>query len=182
MSREIAAKSASAPAEAADASSPALRLIALLEHVARAEKALTLTDIIGEVHQPKPTVYRMLQQLEQAAAKIRATQPPYDLVLVAVPLAVTPPRSAPPEAAVLAYSWILNWSLSFGLQQWDVIGITPTVLNANASPEERLSDDFARQMISAQDLNLITRKSSDLTTPQILEDWLRKSLARQSRM
>ncbi len=131
---------------------------------------------------PWPTADQTLQQLEQAAAKIRATQPPYDLVLVAVPLAVTPPRSAPPEAAVRAYSWILNWSLSFGLQQWDVIGITPTVLNANASPEERLSDDFARQMISAQDLNLITRKSSDLTTPQILEDWLRKSLARQSRM
>ena len=57
--------------ESADTSSPALRLIALLEHVARADKALTLTDIIGEVHQPKPTVYRMLQQLEQAGLLVR---------------------------------------------------------------------------------------------------------------
>lgn len=56
---------------ASDASSPALRLIALLEHVSRADKALTLTDIIGEVHQPKPTVYRMLQQLEQAGLLVK---------------------------------------------------------------------------------------------------------------
>jgi DNA-binding IclR family transcriptional regulator len=53
------------------ASSPALRLIALLEHVSRADKALTLTDIIGEVRQPKPTVYRMLQQLEQAGLLVK---------------------------------------------------------------------------------------------------------------
>lgn len=56
---------------AGDPSSPALRLIALLEHVSRADKALTLTDIIGEVHQPKPTVYRMLQQLEQAGLLVK---------------------------------------------------------------------------------------------------------------
>ena len=56
---------------AGDTSSPALRLIALLEHVARADKALTLTDIIGEVRQPKPTVYRMLQQLEQAGLLVK---------------------------------------------------------------------------------------------------------------
>lgn len=56
---------------AGDASSPALRLIALLEHVSRADKALTLTDIIGEVRQPKPTVYRMLQQLEQAGLLVK---------------------------------------------------------------------------------------------------------------
>ncbi|MEO8137948.1 MAG: IclR family transcriptional regulator, partial [Betaproteobacteria bacterium] len=54
-----------------DPSSPALRLISLLEHVARADKALTLTDIIGQIHQPKPTVYRMLQQLEQAGLLVK---------------------------------------------------------------------------------------------------------------
>ena len=54
-----------------DANSPALRLISLLEHVSRADKALTLTDIIGEVHLPKPTVYRMLQQLEHAGLLVK---------------------------------------------------------------------------------------------------------------
>ena len=55
----------------ADSGSPALRLIALLEHVARADKALTLTDIVARVRQPKPTVYRMLQQLELAGLLMR---------------------------------------------------------------------------------------------------------------
>src|SRR5436309_2664357 len=56
---------------AADVTSPALRLIGLLEHVSRADKAQTLTEIIAEVRQPKPTVYRMLQQLEQAALLVK---------------------------------------------------------------------------------------------------------------
>ena len=54
-----------------DATSPALRLIGLLEHVSRAEKAQTLTEIIGDIRQPKPTVYRMLQQLEQAGLLVK---------------------------------------------------------------------------------------------------------------
>ena len=54
-----------------DVGSPALRLIALLEQVAKADKALTLTDIIARVRQPKPTVYRMLQQLEAAGLLMR---------------------------------------------------------------------------------------------------------------
>ncbi|MEP6702903.1 MAG: IclR family transcriptional regulator [Betaproteobacteria bacterium] len=56
---------------AADLTSPALRLIGLLEHVSRADKAQTLTEIINEVRQPKPTVYRMLQQLEQAGLLVK---------------------------------------------------------------------------------------------------------------
>lgn len=126
---------------------------------------------------PWVTADQTLQQLEQSASKIRATQPPYDLVVVAIPLAVTPSRSSPPEAAIRSYSWILNWSLSFGLQQWDVIGISPSVLNANLSAEERHQDDFARQMISAQDLNIIARDATEAaTSQQIVEGWLRRSL------
>ena len=126
---------------------------------------------------PWVTADQSLQQLEQSAAKIRVTQPPYDLVIVAIPLAVTPSRSSPPEAAVRSYSWILNWSLSFGLQQWEVIGITPSVLKANLAAEERHQDDFARQMISAQDLNIIARDATETaTSQQIVEGWLRRSL------
>ena len=53
--------------------SPALRLIALLEHVARSDEPLTLTDIVARVQQPKPTVYRMLHQLEAAGLLMRET-------------------------------------------------------------------------------------------------------------
>src|SRR6185295_326849 len=56
---------------ASDITSPALRLIGLLEHVAKADKAQTLTEIIAEIRQPKPTVYRMLQQLELAGLIVK---------------------------------------------------------------------------------------------------------------
>jgi IclR family transcriptional regulator, acetate operon repressor len=72
MTRDTASRpTPPADDKAGDSSSPALRLIALLEHVARADKALTLTEIIGQVRQPKPTVYRMLQQLEQAGLLVK---------------------------------------------------------------------------------------------------------------
>lgn len=57
--------------QAGDVSSPALRLIGLLEQVSRADKPQTLTEIIGLLRQPKPTVYRMLQQLEQAGLLVK---------------------------------------------------------------------------------------------------------------
>ena len=41
-----------------------------------------------------------------------------DLVLIAVPAAVTPPAEPPSEEAIRSHSWILNWSLSFGRQEW----------------------------------------------------------------
>lgn len=68
-SRDAAAATAEEPA--ADVSSPALRLIGLLEQVSRADKPQTLTEIIGLLRQPKPTVYRMLQQLEQAGLLVK---------------------------------------------------------------------------------------------------------------
>ena len=126
---------------------------------------------------PWPTADQTLLQLEQAAAKIRTTQPPYDLVVIAVPLALTPSRQAPSEAGIRSYSWILNWSLSFGLQQWDVIGVTPSVLKAPITIDEKTPDAFARQMIFAQDLNLIAREENDTATPQqLVERWLKKAL------
>ena len=75
MIRTAASRALPPPDDTAgDENSPALRLIALLEHVSRAGKALTLADIIGEVHLPKPTVYRMLQQLEHAGLLVKETR------------------------------------------------------------------------------------------------------------
>lgn len=71
LTRAIAIEHSQPATDAAD--SPALRLIALLEHLARADESLTLTDIIARVKQPKPTVYRMLHQLESAGLLMRET-------------------------------------------------------------------------------------------------------------
>jgi acyl-CoA thioesterase I len=123
-----------------------------------------------------PTVGRTLAQIEEAAKKVRATPP--DLVLVAVPAAVTPGAEAPPEEAIRAYSWVLNWSLSFGQQEWDVVGIAPSVLQVNLTPDEKSRDEFARCRILAQDLSLIARPNNDPSPPErILENWLRRQLS-----
>ena len=116
-----------------------------------------------------------LAEIEESAKRIR-TAPP-DLVLVAIPAAVTPNAASPPEEAIRSYTWILNWSLSFGLQQWDVVGIAPSVLKAQLNPDERLAEEFARRQILAQDLSLLARPDG-VTAPAeiVLENWLREQL------
>jgi IclR family acetate operon transcriptional repressor len=50
---------------------PALRLFSLLECIASHDQLLTLQDLVGETGLPKPTVHRMLQQLEHAELVVR---------------------------------------------------------------------------------------------------------------
>jgi IclR family transcriptional regulator, acetate operon repressor len=49
-----------------DGDTPALRLFALLEVIAAKDAMLTLQGLVSETGLPKPTVHRMLQQLEAA--------------------------------------------------------------------------------------------------------------------
>ena len=116
-----------------------------------------------------------LAQIETAAKEVRNAPP--DLILIAVPAAVTPPAQSPPEEAIRAHSWILNWSLSFGQQEWDVVGVAPSVLKTHLTPQEEAADSFARQMIKAQHVNLVARQPNDHSPPdRVLEDWLRAQL------
>jgi len=58
------------------------------------------------------------------------------------------------------------------------VAIAPSLLNASLNPQERLRDEFARRMISAQDLNLISRPDANQAPPQqILETWFRTQLS-----
>jgi DNA-binding IclR family transcriptional regulator len=61
MKRDAAALKV--PAEAA-ADSPTLRLFALLERIAAQDRLFTLQGLVEDTGWPKPTVHRMLQQLE----------------------------------------------------------------------------------------------------------------------
>jgi IclR family transcriptional regulator, acetate operon repressor len=45
--------------------SPGLRLMDLLEHLVREGRPLALPEVVAGTGWPKPTVHRMLQQLEQ---------------------------------------------------------------------------------------------------------------------
>lgn len=131
-----------------------------------------------------PTADQSLAMIHEAAKTVRAMPP--DLVLIAVPLAVTPVSGSgselpgASEAEIDAHSWILNFSLSFGRQEWDVVGITPSVLTANLTDAEQKRDAFSRRMFRAQDLSSIDRPAGSQASPQeILVDWLREQ-ARES--
>ncbi len=49
-----------------DGDTPALRLFSLLEVIARTDRFFTLQSLVEETGLPKPTLHRMLQQLESA--------------------------------------------------------------------------------------------------------------------
>jgi lysophospholipase L1-like esterase len=119
-----------------------------------------------------PTAGRDLPQIEQDAKPVR--QMGLDLVLLAVPASA---RAESEEQAIRSYSWILNWSLSFGRQEWDVVGILPSVAKTDLTAEERRQDAFARRMIRAQDLSLIERGPGDGSPAEmILAGWLQRQL------
>ncbi|MGE0608902.1 MAG: SGNH/GDSL hydrolase family protein [Pirellulales bacterium] len=116
---------------------------------------------------------KSLSEIEEFSKTVRAGK--FDLVLVAVPLEATPVQVPPPEATIASYTWILNWSLSFGHQEWDVVGITPSLLHAQLSDTEKNAENFARQLIAAQDLTAIVRSDGETSSAaEILAGWFRK--------
>lgn len=115
-----------------------------------------------------PVAGQTLAQLEASARKVRSmTQ---DLVIIAVPADLPLKDQAQFHHD---YSWIMNWSLSFGPQQWDVVVALPSVAKPALTPEESRHEAFARRLIQAQDLSMIARRSGDHSLPfKILCDWL----------
>lgn len=68
---------------------------------------------------------------------------------------------------------MLNWSLSFAHQQWDVIAAPPSTFQAKLSDKERPRDELIRRLIAAQDLSMVTRQASDARpVPELLAGWL----------
>lgn len=98
---------------------------------------------------PWPTTGKSLAELETAAKAIRAMKP--DLVVIAVPGQLT---EKTPQLFHKHYAWIMNGSLSFGLQEWDVVVALP--------PD---ADKLASRLVKAQDLSVIA-------PPDSLEKWL----------
>ena len=123
-----------------------------------------------------PIEGRTLAQLEESAKKVRGMK--VDLVIVAVPGSASAPTL---ENRIRSYSWILNWSLSFGHQQWDVIAIPPSTAKVKLPPEEMQLDLFGRRLIAAQDLSMITRQKGedDSDLRAVVLRWLKEQAAIQ---
>ena len=98
---------------------------------------------------PWPTEGKTLAELETAAKAVRAMKP--NLVLIAVPGHLT---EKTPQTFHQHYAWIMNWSLSFGPQEWDVVVALP--------PD---AGNLASRLVKAQDLTVIS-------PPDSLEKWL----------
>ncbi len=105
-----------------------------------------------------PTEGQSLAQLEESAKKVRTMD--QDLVLIAVPGSLPVQR---PEPFHKSYSWIMNWSLSFGPQAWDVIVALPSAAKNKLAIEEQQHEAFARRLIEAQDLHMLVGDASALT-------------------
>ncbi len=109
-----------------------------------------------------------LSELEQdAKTRVRQLRP--DLVII------SPPRDAMTitwEEFVKSYAWIMNWSLSFGRQEWDIVVVHPTVSEPQDVPGQ--FDDLIRQLVNAQDLTLIDRPNGVTDdAAAVVARWLR---------
>lgn len=116
-----------------------------------------------------PTEDKSLAELEQAANNtVRAMKP--DLVVIAVPRTAAADSD---EQFVKSYSWVMNWSLSFGHAEWDCFVVHPSV----AAPGPAVPrDHLVRQLVQAQHLSLVDRAADDNASA---EDVLARWLARQ---
>jgi lysophospholipase L1-like esterase/pimeloyl-ACP methyl ester carboxylesterase len=109
---------------------------------------------------------KSLAELEQEAnARVRAMKP--DLVVLTIP---DDSAAENEEQFVHAVSWIMNWSLSFGHQEWDCIVVHPSVLNPSADPARAA---LVRKLVHAQHLHLIDRVAGDTATADdIIQRWI----------
>jgi len=120
-----------------------------------------------------PTAGQSLREIEQAARKVRGMN--MDLVVVAVPASA---GVATTEEFHRSFSWVLNWSLSFGYQQWDCIAIPPSTEQPRLATKEAGRDRLMRRLIAAQDLSSVNRAAGDAApAEELLIRWLRGQLS-----
>ncbi len=113
-----------------------------------------------------PTEAKTLAQLEQAAQQtVRALKP--NLVVIAVPRTASADSD---EQFVKSYSWVMNWSLSFGHQEWDCVVVHPSVASPGPIAPR---DDLVRQLVRAQHLSLVDRAADNAASAEdVLTKWL----------
>lgn len=116
-----------------------------------------------------PVAGQSLAQLEAAAKRVRH-QPP-DLVVLAVPAACL---TGAPEEQHRLYSWVLNWSLSFGRQEWDVLALPPSLAQETAGPVDVGAEQLARRLIHGKDLATI--EPGEGPPAALFQAWLEKHL------
>jgi len=117
-----------------------------------------------------PIEGQTLAEIEAWAKSVRGQKP--DLVAIAVPADAT---AASEEAFIRSYSWVLNWSLSFGVREWDCVALMPSVFGAPAAQQlgDALVADLTRDVIKGQDIPWLERAAGDVRPAQeLVSEWL----------
>ncbi len=108
-----------------------------------------------------PTAGKSLADIERFSKdSVRAMRP--DLVIIAVPSGL---NSATEEEFFRSYSWIMNWSLSFGHQEWDCLVVHPSVVTPESKDPRQ---ELIRRLVKAQELTLIDRPNGDATSAEAI--------------
>ncbi|MES2791398.1 MAG: SGNH/GDSL hydrolase family protein [Planctomycetota bacterium] len=121
------------------------------------------------------TAGKSLAELEKEANEtVRKFAP--NLVLLTVPRDAA---TTTDEEYVRAATWIMNWSLSFGHQEWDCVVVHPNV-TAPESPGPR--DDLLKQLIRAQHLHFIDRQAGNKESAvELFNQWFAAAYAEASK-
>jgi lysophospholipase L1-like esterase len=116
---------------------------------------------------------KTLAEIEASARQVRGN-PALDLVLVCLPPSVIPTGNAS-HSEISSHSWILNHSLAFGRQEWDVVVVAPSMMGGKLTADSSTREEFTRRMTRAQDLTLLARPQSEDDTPteELLLRWLK---------
>lgn len=114
---------------------------------------------IEEQGQVRP---RSLPELEADAQRMVRTMKP-DLVLLTFP---DRQPQLEDEQIIHSLSWIMNWSLDFGKSSWDCLVVHPQLLSG--SVQDNSWNRLLRQLVQAQDLQLLDRTDSEQTSPEDL--------------
>jgi hypothetical protein len=102
--------------------------------------------------------------------------PKPDLVVFAVPPSATAPDFA---SYYRGYTWVLNWSLSFGLAEWDAFAVLPEVAQPQLTAAEQERAAWALEVVMGQDIPYLARpEGSQVQAAELLRDWLQGQLAR----
>jgi lysophospholipase L1-like esterase/pimeloyl-ACP methyl ester carboxylesterase len=109
----------------------------------------------------------LLQTEEYARTTARVLKP--NLVVLTFP----EPMSETEEQQIHAISWIMNWSLSFGVQEWDCVLVHPALLRTQANSS---FDDLTTRLVHAQHLPLIDGHSIGEDLNQKVAGWFQQQL------
>jgi lysophospholipase L1-like esterase len=104
---------------------------------------------------------KSLHEIElSASALVRPAKP--TLVVIAIPDDASAENE---ESFIHAWTWAMNWSLSFGHREWDCIVVHPNVARTNAEYQHA---ELVRTLVRAQGVPLIDRPAGSKDSKDVL--------------